>query len=96
MKDWLGKVVGGEAEDLSRHDKWLSMMYPRLALLREMLSEDGSFWMSIDDNELHYARAILDEIFGMQNFVTTIIWEKIYAPKSSARHFSANHDYCVS
>jgi len=96
MKQWLGKVVGGEAEDLSRHDKWLSMMYPRLALLREMLSEDGSFWMSIDDNELHYARAILDEIFGMQNFVTTIIWEKIYAPKSSARHFSANHDYCVS
>jgi site-specific DNA-methyltransferase (adenine-specific)/adenine-specific DNA-methyltransferase len=95
MKDWLGKVVGGEAEDLSRHDKWLCMMYPRLALLHQMLREDGSLWMSIDDNEVHNARAIMDEIFGVQNFVTTIIWEKLYSPKSSARHFSANHDYVI-
>jgi adenine-specific DNA-methyltransferase len=92
MKAWLGKVVASEGEDLSRHDKWLSMMYPRLALLRDMLSEDGSIWMSIDDNEVHHARLVMDEIFGMQNFVTTIIWEKIYATKSSARHFSAFAD----
>jgi adenine-specific DNA-methyltransferase len=47
MREWLGKVVGGESEDLSRHDKWLCMMYPRLVLLRELLVDDGSFWMSI-------------------------------------------------
>jgi site-specific DNA-methyltransferase (adenine-specific)/adenine-specific DNA-methyltransferase len=58
MREWLGKVVGGEAEDLSRHDKWLCMMYPRLALLREMLREDGSLWMSIDDNEVHLAKKV--------------------------------------
>lgn len=95
MRDWLGKVVGGEAEDLSRHDKWLCMMYPRLALLRELLTEDGSLWMSLDDNEVQNARAILDEIFGQQNFISTIIWQKIFSPKSSARHFSANHDYIL-
>lgn len=95
MRDWLGKVVGGEAEDLSRHDKWLCMMYPRLVLLREMLREDGSFWMSIDDNEIHHARDLLDEIFGSKNFVATIIWQKIFAPKGSARHLSANHDFIL-
>ena len=73
MKAWLGKVVGGEFEDLSRHDKWLCMMYPRLVLLREMLREDGSLWMSIDDNEVQHARSIMDEIFGSENFVATVI-----------------------
>ena len=82
MKAWLGKVVGGESEDLSRHDKWLCMMYPRLVLLREMLREDGSLWMSIDDNEVHRARSIMDEIFGSENFIATIIWQKnIYAKR---------------
>jgi len=95
IQTWLGRVVGKEAEDLSRHDKWLCMMYPRLVLLRELLSEDGSFWMSIDDNEVHHARAILDEIFGPQNFVDTIIWQKIFSPKSSARHLSADHDFIL-
>ena len=95
MRDWLGKVVGGEAEDLSRHDKWLCMMYPRLVLLREMLREDGSLWMSIDDNEIHNARSILDEIFGHRNFIATVIWEKIYSPKSTAKHLSANHDFIL-
>ncbi len=95
MTAWLGQVVGKEAEDLSRHDKWLCMMYPRLVLLRQLLREDGSLWMSIDDNEVHHARAMLDEIFGPQNFVTTVIWEKIFSPKSSARHLSANHDFVL-
>jgi site-specific DNA-methyltransferase (adenine-specific)/adenine-specific DNA-methyltransferase len=95
MRAWLGKVVGGEAEDLSRHDKWLCMMYPRLVLLRELLREDGSLWMSIDDNEIHHARAILDEIFGGQNFVATVIWQKMFSPKSSAKHLSANHDFIL-
>ncbi len=95
MKEWLGKVVGGETEDLSRHDKWLCMMYPRLVLLREMLREDGSLWMSIDDNEVQHARSILDEIFGSENFIATIIWQKIFAPKGSARHLSENHEFIL-
>jgi adenine-specific DNA-methyltransferase len=95
MKQWLGKVVGGEAEDLSRHDKWLSMMYPRLALLREMLSEDGSIWMSIDDNEVHHARLVMDEIFGRENFIATVIWQKIDGPKNSAMYLSEDHDYVL-
>lgn len=95
IQAWLGQVVGKEAEDLSRHDKWLCMMHPRLALLRQLLAEDGSFWMSIDDNEVHHARIILDEVFGSQNFVDTIVWQKIFSPKSSARHFSANHDFIL-
>jgi len=95
MRDWLGKVVGGETEDLSRHDKWLCMMYPRINLLKEMLTEDGSIWISIDDNEIQNARQILDEIFGRNNFVSTVIWQKIFAPKGSAKHLSSNHDYIL-
>jgi adenine-specific DNA-methyltransferase len=93
MQAWLGKVV--DRDDLGRHDKWLCMMYPRLQLLWRLLREDGSLWVSIDDNEAHHARDLLDEIFGEQNFVTNIIWEKLYSPKSSAKHFSANHDYIL-
>ncbi len=95
MKDWLGKVVGSEAEDLSRHDKWLCMMYPRLSILHELLNDNGSFWMSIDDNEIHNSRLILDEIFGEQNFISTIIWEKSYAAKSSAKYISDRHEYII-
>ena len=95
IRKWLGQVVGKEAEDLSRHDKWLCMMYPRLVLLRELLSEDGSIWMSIDDNESHHARMLMDEVFGSSNFITTIIWQKIYTLKNSARHFSEMHDYIL-
>ncbi len=95
VRAWLGQVVGKEAEDLSRHDKWLCMMYPRLVLLHELLAEDGSLWMSIDDNEMHHARLILDAIFGAANSVATCIWEKAYAPKSSARHLSDRHEYVL-
>jgi adenine-specific DNA-methyltransferase len=95
IRKWLGKVVGGEAEDLSRHDKWLCMMYPRLSLLREMLREDGAIFISIDDNEVHNLRGIMDEVFGKKNFITTVIWQKVYSPKNTARHFSEDHDYIV-
>jgi adenine-specific DNA-methyltransferase len=61
MKRWLGQVVGKEGEDLSRHDKWLCMMYPRLKLLHRLLSDDGVIFISIDDNEVHNLRAILNE-----------------------------------
>jgi len=95
MKTWLGKVVGGEAEDLSRHDKWLCMMYPRLAILKQFLSEDGAIFVSIDDNEIQNLRAIMDEIFGPRNFIATIIWQKIFSTKNTARHLSESHDYIV-
>ena len=70
MKEWLGKVIN--SEDQCRHDKWLCMMYPRLSLLRELLSEDGAIFVSIDDEEQHRLRNILDEIFGADNFVALI------------------------
>lgn len=95
IKEWLGKVVGSELEDLSRHDKWLCMMYPRLVLLRQMLRNDGSFWMSIDDNEVHDARQILDEIFGKHNFVASVIWQKNFSSKNDAKYFSDEHDFIL-
>lgn len=95
IRRWLEKVVGGQAEDLSRHDKWLCMMYPRLRLLREFLQEDGAIFISIDDNEVSHLRCIMDEVFGSANFVATVIWEKVFSPKSTAKHLSESHDYIV-
>lgn len=80
-------------DDNLEHAQWLSMMYPRLELLRELLAEDGSIWVTIDDNEAHYLKVIMDEIFGRKNFVSTVIWQKKYAPKSDSRYFSQSHDF---
>ena len=93
MQDWLGKVV--DRDDLTRHDKWCCMMLPRLKLLRELMRDDGAIFVSIDDNEVHRLRCLMDEVFGQENFVATIIWEKVYSPKSSARLFSENHDFIL-
>lgn len=94
IKEWLdGNPVN--AEDMLRHDKWLCLMWPRLKLLHELLSERGSIWITLDDNEVHHARAALDEIFGEQNFVATCIWQKNYAPKNTAQYFSEDHDYLL-
>ncbi|MBG64638.1 MAG: site-specific DNA-methyltransferase [Roseobacter sp.] len=82
-------------DDSLEHAKWLAMVVPRLMLLREFLSEDGSIWVSIDDNEGHYLKVVMDEIFGRRNFITNVIWRKNYAPKSSARHFSEDHDHLL-
>jgi site-specific DNA-methyltransferase (adenine-specific)/adenine-specific DNA-methyltransferase len=95
MRAWLGKVVGKEVEDLSRHDKWLCMMYPRLSLLKRFMRQDGAIFVSIADHEVHHLRLLMDEIFGAANFVATIIWQKVYSPKNSAKHFSEDHDYIV-
>lgn len=95
MRAWLDEVVGKESEDLSRHDKWLCMMYPRLVLLRELLAENGSLWMSIDDHEVEHARNLLNELFGRDNFVATIIWQKVFSPKNSAKYLSEDHDYIL-
>ena len=82
-------------DDNLEHSKWLAMIWPRLELLRDLLSEDGSIWVSIDDNEAHYLKVIMDEVFGRSNFIDTVIWRKNYSPKSSARHFSSDHDYIL-
>jgi adenine specific DNA methylase Mod len=96
IKAWLGKVVGKEAEDLSRHDKWLCMMYPRLRLLKEFLREDGILWISIDDHEAHGLKILCDEVFGRINFLATIIWHKKHTRSNDARYFSDNHDFILS
>ena len=82
-------------DDSLEHSQWLAMMWPRLELLRELLAEDGSIWVSIDDHEGHYLKVVMDEIFGRSNFIDTVIWRKNYSPKSSARHFSSDHDYIL-
>lgn len=82
-------------DDNLEHAKWLAMMYPRLELLRELLHEDGTIWVAIDDNEGHYLKVLLDEVFGRRNFVTTVIWEKADSPRNSARQFSSDHDYIL-
>lgn len=74
IKNWLNTVVGDEGEDLSRHDKWLCMMYPRLRLLYKLLSDDGIIFISIDDNESHNLRFICDEIFGKRSFIAQLVW----------------------
>jgi len=95
LREWLGKVVGKEGETLDRHDRWLCLMYPRLALLRQFMSEDGAIFVCLDDNEIGPFRMLMDEIFGASNFVATVLWQKVYSPKNSARHFSEDHDYVV-
>lgn len=95
IKKWLGDVVGKEGEDLTRHDKWLCMMYPRLKLLHKLLSDDGAIFISIDDNEQGHLRMLLDEIFGSGNFISNVIWEKNYSPRNDAKYFSAAHDFIL-
>ena len=95
IKKWLGEVVGKEGEDLSRHDKWLCMMYPRLKLLQRLLSDDGAIFISIDDNEIKYLRLILDEIFGAQCFVHELIWKNKYGPGAFTRGVGNVHEYIV-
>lgn len=82
-------------DDNLEHSQWLKMMWPRLELLRDLLAEDGSIWVSIDDNEGHYLKVIMDELFGRSNFVETVIWEKSDSPRNSARRFSSDHDYIL-
>jgi len=94
MRAWLGRVVGKEAEDLSRHDKWLCMMYPRLALLREFLRDDGAIFISIDDNEVHFLRMMMDEIFGAHNFVANVLWQKRTSPDARI-HLGPAHDHIL-
>jgi adenine-specific DNA-methyltransferase len=82
-------------DDGVEHSLWLSMMRDRLELLRRLLCEDGSIWVSIDDTECHYLKVLMDEVFGRSNFVANVIWQKIFSPKSTARHLSDMHDHIL-
>lgn len=82
-------------DDGVEHSLWLGMMRDRLELLRNLLSEDGSIWITIDDNESHYLKVLCDEVFGRRNFVSNLIWQKVYTLKNSARHFSEMHDHIL-
>ena len=95
IKKWLGKVVGKEGEDLSRHDKWLCMMYPRLRLLQKLLSEDGIIFVSIDEIEHRYLELVMDEIFGAQNRIDTFIWQNNYGGGSKSNYVVHLHEYVL-
>lgn len=82
-------------DDNLEHSQWLSLMYPRLELLRELLSEDGSIWISIDDDECHYLKVICDEAFGRKNFINNVIWEKKFAPQNDVKWLSDSHDHIL-
>lgn len=93
IRDWLGKVVGEEAEDLSRHDKWLCMMYPRLALLQKFLRPDGIIFASIDEIELPTLRLLFDEIFGATNRIGTLVWKN--ATDNNPTNIATEHEYVL-
>ena len=95
MKAWLKENSPVDGEDLERHDKWLCMMWPRLHLLKELLAENGVIFVSIDDNEQHHLRMMMDEIFGLQNFVTSITWQKKASPSNDAKYFSYDHEHLI-
>ena len=92
IRDWFNKTV--DRDDLTRHDKWCCMMLPRLKLLRELLTDDGAIFVSIDDNEVHHLRALMDEVFGEQNFVAEFIWQKRYS-RDNRPAVNTVHDYIV-
>ena len=94
IKRWLGQVVGKESEDLSRHDKWLCMMYPRLMLLQKLLSSDGSIWISIDDSEIASLRLVMDEIFGKSKFIACNVWQKRYS-RENREAIGDAHEYVL-
>jgi adenine-specific DNA-methyltransferase len=95
-RDWINKVVGKQGEDLSRHDKWLCMMYPRLVLMRRMLRPDGVIFISCDDNEQASLRLMMNEIFGEDCFVSNVIWQKTYSPRNDKDGIPTATDHIVA
>lgn len=96
IKNWLGKVVGKEHADLSRHDKWLCMMYPRLSLLRLFLRRDGIIFVSIDEHEVANLRLLMDEIFGPQNALGTLVWKRRSSSAMRGTPLSTDHEYVLA
>ncbi len=96
QKNGNGDYTTSQVEKNGRiHSAWLSMMYPRLALARQLLRDDGVIFISIDDNEQHNLREVMNEVFGKENFVATIIWQKYFSPKSTSKSISVDHDYIL-
>ena len=95
IQKWLGKTVGKLAEDLSRHDKWLCMMYPRLCLLHQLLREDGVIFITLDDNEQPNLRLLMNEIFGETNFVANLIWRKKAGGGQDSEYYAREHEYIL-
>jgi Adenine specific DNA methylase Mod len=83
-------------DDNLEHSQWLALMYPRLEILRDLLSDNGSIWVAIDDNEGHYLKVIMDEIFGRRNFIASAIWQKLHARNNSAQYLSDDHDFLIA
>lgn len=107
-KDYAGKIkcvyidppyntgaAFDQYNDNLEHSQWLTLMKPRLELLRKLLKEDGSIWISIDDDEGHYLKVLCDEVFGRSNFVSTVIWEKKFSPQNDAKWLSDSHDFIL-
>ena len=95
IRAWLGKVVGAEGEDLSRHDKWLCMVYPRLKLLQRLLSNEGVIFISIDDTEYANLKLICDEIFGANCFVSNVSWQRTYSMRNDAKGIPAEVEHIL-
>lgn len=94
--DGAGRKLSSNTEASGRfHTDWLNMMYPRLKLARNLLREDGVMFVSIADHEIHNLRSTMDEVFGPENFIATVIWHKMDSPKNTAMHFSEDHDYIL-
>ena len=93
---WLGKVVGRELEDLTRHDKWLNMMYPRLLLLRDLLRDDGIIFVNIDENEVGPLRLLMEEIFGPANALGTLVWKRRSSSAMRGMPLSIDHEYILA
>ena len=95
IKAWLGNVVGKEGEDMTRHDKWLCMMYPRLSLMHKLLSENGVIFISVDDNEVFYLKAVCDEIFGLNCYVGDISWQRTYSQRNDAKGLAVEVEHIL-
>jgi len=95
-KEVTSQTTKSNPETMGRyHTNWLNMMYPRLRLAANLLRDDGVIFISIDDNEVHNLRKVCDEVFGEENFITELVWERAYAPKNDAKYISNSHDYIL-
>jgi len=95
MRKWLNETVGRDADDLSRHDKWLCMLYPRITLLREFLTPDGVIFVSIDENEHAHLRLIMDEVFDRNNAIGTLVWKRRSSSAMRGTPISIDHEYIL-
>ncbi|HEK1082669.1 TPA: site-specific DNA-methyltransferase [Proteus mirabilis] len=96
MQEWLKKSANPvDKEDMERHDKWLCMMWPRVSLLRELLSEYGAIFITIDDNEFNHLKILCDEVFGESNFISTIATKANPRGRQSDTYFATIHEYCL-